>query len=201
MANLANVEFPEAWAAARKRNIIANARKTWLANTPRALEILDATEAGRVYDDHGRESYKEGFMGSMAQALDNFGKLTPKQSEAVLKGIDARAAKKAEWASKKAALDANRAHIGTVGQKVTLTLTIGHIVVLEGMYGTTFIYILEDADRNVVIYKGNASIVGWTPEGRVRMNGESFTITATVKEHGVRDGVKQTVIQRPKLAA
>ena len=25
-----------------------------------------------------------------------------------------------------------------------------------------------------------------------------YTITATVKDHGVRNGVKQTVIQRPK---
>jgi hypothetical protein len=190
MANLANVEFPEAWAAARKRNIIANARKTWLANTPRALEILDATEAGRAYDNNGRESYKEGFMGSMAQALDNFGKLTPKQSEAILKGIDARAAKRAEWASEKAALDAKRAHIGTVGQKVTLTLTTVHIIVLEGMYGSNYIHICEDADQNVIIYKGKSF--------DFPAKGHTATMTATVKEHGVRDGVKQTVIQRPR---
>ena len=190
MANLANVEFPEAWAAARKRNIIANARKTWLANTPRAHEILDATDAGRVYDDHGRESYKEGFMGSMAQALDSFGKLTPKQSEAVLKGIDARAAKRAEWASEKAALDAKRAHIGTVGEKVTMTLTVVHVVVLEGIYGTNYIHIIEDADQNVVIYKGKSNAM----PGK----GHTVAVLATVKEHGVRDGVKQTVIQRPR---
>jgi hypothetical protein len=190
MANLANVEFPEAWAAARKRNIIANARKTWLANTPRALEILDATEAGRAYDSNGRESYKEGFMGSMAQALDSFGKLTPKQSEAILKGIDARAAKRAEWVSEKAALDAKRAHIGTVGQKVTLTLTTVHIIVLEGMYGSNYIHICEDADQNVIIYKGKSF--------DFPAKGQTATMTATVKEHGVRDGVKQTVIQRPR---
>jgi len=191
MANLANVEFPEAWAAARKRNIIANARKTWLANTPRAHEILDATDAGRVYDNNGRESYKEGFMGSMAQALDSFGKLTPKQSEAVLKGIDARAAKRAEWASEKAALDAKRAHIGTVGEKVTMTLTVVHVVVLEGIYGTNYIHIIEDADQNVVIYKGKSNAM----PGK----GHTVAVLATVKEHGVRDGVKQTVIQRPRV--
>ena len=114
------------------------------------------------------------------------------------KGIDARAAKKAEWASEKAVLNANRAFVGTVGQKVTMTLTITHIVALDGIYCTTFIYIMEDADKNVVIYKGNSAVVAWTPEGTVRAKGDTLTITATIKEHGVRDGVKQTVILRPK---
>jgi hypothetical protein len=187
--NKANIEHEAAWLAGRKRNILMNARKTWLANTPRAHEILDATEDGRNYDN-GNMSYKEGFMGSMAQALDAYGKLTPKQSEAVLKGIDARAAKKAEWASQRAALNANRVHVGTVGQKVTLTITVVHLVVLEGMYGTNYIFICEDADQNTIIYKGKSDCM----PGK----GHTVTVTATVKEHGVRDGVKQTVIQRPK---
>ena len=189
---MANVEHQQAWEAGRKRNILMNARKTWLANTPRALEILDAVEAGRDYDNMGRTSYKEGFMGNMAFALDTYGKLTPKQSEAVLKGIEARAARKAEWADKKAALDATRQHIGTVGEKVTVTLTTMHIVVLDGIYGTNYIFICEDADQNVIIYKGKSD---YFPN-----KGETATITATVKEHGVRDGVKQTIIQRPKKA-
>jgi hypothetical protein len=187
---MANIEHKAAWEAGRKRNILMNARKTWLANTPRAHEILDAADAGRDYDNNGNESYKEGFMGSMAQALDTFGKLSPKQCEAILKGIDARAAKKAEWASEKAALDAKRDHIGAVGQKVTLELTVVHVVVLDGMYGTTYINICEDANQNVVIYKGSSSAI----PGK----GHTVNVTATVKEHGVRDGVKQTVIQRPK---
>lgn len=197
----AHIEHPVAYENAIKRNILANAQKTWTANTERADEIVDALGAGRKYSEYGDHvGYVEGFMGSMAHAFDTFGKLTPKQSEAVLKGIDARAARKAEWADKKAVLDANRQHVGTVGQKITLTLTIGHIVVLEGMYGTSYIYIMEDADKNVVIYKGNSDAVGWTPEGQPRGKGDTLTITATVKEHGVREGVKQTIIQRPKKA-
>lgn len=188
---LANIENPVAYENAIKRNIIANARKTWLANTPRALEILDAVEAGREYNK-GTVIYKEGFMGSMASALDSYGKLTPKQSEAVLKGIEARAARKAEWADKKAAIDATRAFVGTVGEKITITLKVVHIVELDGSFGTIYINICEDADNNTIIYKGNAK--GFPNKD------ETATITATVKEHGVRNGVKQTVIQRPKLA-
>jgi hypothetical protein len=187
----AHIEHPAAWEAARKAKIIANAQKTWRINTERADEIEDALHLGRIIGDYGHEGYKEGFMGSMAQSFDSYGKLSPKQCEAILKGIDARAAKKAEWASQKAALDAKRAFVGTVGEKITLTITTMYIVVLDGVYGTNYIYICEDADKNVIIYKGTAS--------NFPLKGETATIKATVKEHGVRDGVKQTVIQRPKI--
>jgi hypothetical protein len=189
------IENPVAYENAIKRNIIANANKTWYAKTERASEIDEALNAGRISN-----GYQDSFIGSVAEAYDKYGKLSEKQSQAVLKGIDARAARKAEWVNQKAALDATRQHLGTVGEKITLTLTIGHIVMLEGMYGTSYIFIMEDADKNIVIYKGNSPLVAWTPEGAVRVKGDTFTITATVKEHGVRDGVKQTVIQRPKVA-
>ena len=198
---LANIENPVAYENAIKRNIIANAQKTWRANNERASEIESALVVGIVCNDRGDfAGYTDDFMGSMAQSFYKYGKLSPKQCEAILKGIDARAARKAEWADKKAALDAVRQHLGTVGEKITLTLTIGYIVVLDGIYGTNFIYIMEDADNNLVIYKGTSDAVGWTPEGTVRVKGDTLTIIATVKEHGARDGVKQTVIQRPKRA-
>jgi hypothetical protein len=83
--------------------------------------------------------------------------------------------------------------VGTAGEKITITLKVVHIVELEGSFGTVYINICEDADNNTIIYKGNAK--GF-PE-----KGETATITATVKDHGVRNGVKQTVIQRPKVTA
>jgi len=187
------IENPVAYENAVKRNIIANANKTWYAKTPRASEIDEALNAGRMHNAYGNISgYVEGFIGSMAEAYDKYGKLTEKQSEAILKGIDARAARKAEWADKKAVVDATRAFVGTAGEKITLTLKVVHIVELDGSFGTIYINICEDADNNTIIYKGKAK--GF-PE-----KGETATITATVKEHGVRNGVKQTVIQRPKLA-
>jgi hypothetical protein len=187
------IENPVAYENAVKSYIIANAQKTWRANTERAGEIESALIAGIVYNDRGNfKGHTDDFMGSMANAFYTYGKLSPKQCEAILKGIDARAARKAEWADKKAAIDATRAFVGTVGEKITLTLKVVHIVELDGSFGTIYINICEDADNNTIIYKGNAK--GF-PE-----KGETATITATVKEHGVRNGVKQTVIQRPKLA-
>jgi len=200
----AHIENYDAYDRAVKRNILANANKTFERTYEDAEDILDAIRVGRVYDDQGNVSfisrYTDDFMGSMAKAYDTFGKLTPNQVAAVRKCIASRAARRAEWADKQAALNAKRQHLGVVGEKITLTLTIVHVVVLHTAYGTNYIYIMEDSDENVVIYKGKSEVVGWTSENVARGKGDTFTITATVKEHGVRDGVKQTVIQRPKAA-
>jgi len=187
---MSHIEHQDAYDRAIKRNILANANKTWFAATPRHQEILEEMRAGRD-DDGSYTTYSDNFIGSIAKAFDNFGKLSVNQSAAVLKGIDARVARKAEWADKAAVLNATRTHIGTVGEKITLTLTVVHVVVMEGTYGISFFNICEDADKNVVIYKGNAQ--GFPNKG------ETATVTASVKEHGVREGVKQTIIQRPKV--
>lgn len=188
------IENPVAYENAVKRNILANAQKTWRANTERASEIESALLVGIVYNERGDfKGYKDDFMGSMAQAFYTYGKLSPKQSEAILKGIDARAARKAEWADKKAAIDAKRDFVGTLGEKITITLKVVHIVELDSSFGTVYINICEDENNNTIIYKGNAK--GFPDKG------ETATVVATVKEHGVRNGVKQTVIQRPKAVA
>lgn len=181
-----------AYEQARKGNIMYNANKTWRANTERAAEIEIAIRAGRITSDFGEViGYKDGFLGSMASAFDTYGKLTPKQSQAVLKGIDAHAARKAEWAAQNAAKNALKTHIGTVGEKMVITLTTVHVVDIETAYGYIGLYICEDSNKNTIIYKGNAK--GFPDKG------ESAMIIATIKEHGVRDGVKQTIIQRPKV--
>jgi len=198
------IEFPARYEAARKAYILANANKTFFATYPDHEEVLNFIAPGRIYQDSQCVGYNDNFLGSLASAFDKYGKLTEGQVNAVRKCIIARAERialrKSEWADKNAALNAERKHLGAVGDKVTLTLTIAHIVVLEGVYGSTYIYIMEDADQNVVVYKGNSSVVGWTQEGTVRAKGDTLTIAATIKEHGVREGVKQTVIQRPKAA-
>jgi hypothetical protein len=187
----APIEHEAAYANAVKRNIIANARKTFERTYADHEAVLGFIDAGREYGDYGRVTYKEGFVGSLASAYDRFGKLTEGQVNAVRKCIVQREERRAEWADKQATLNANRQHLGTVGQKITMTITVVHIVVLDGIYGSNYIHICEDESKNVVIYKGKAY--------DFPLKGETATVTATVKEHGVRDGVKQTVIQRPKV--
>jgi hypothetical protein len=184
------IENPEAYARATKARIIANANKTFCKTYPDYLEIEAFLSIGESFDDYDRKIYKDNFAGSLASAYANYGKLSKKQVLAVRKCIESNKARKAEWADQKALLDAKREHIGTIGEKVTIALTCVHIITLESAYGTTFINICEDADKNTIIYKGNA--IGFPCKG------ETATIKATIKEHGVRNGIKQTIIQRPK---
>jgi len=195
---MAIIQHEAAYENATKRAILANARKTWLKNTPRAEEIETALVAGRLYD-HGQMSYTEDFIGAMARSLDTYGKLTEKQCAAIIKGIEARAARKAEWADKQAALNATRQHLGTVGEKITLALTIKRKVHFDTDFGSSCVCICEDADGNVVIYKGTSAVFMWNGDDSTQP-GDVVTVTAKVASHGVREGVKQTVIQRPKKA-
>jgi hypothetical protein len=189
---MAFIHNETAYANGTKRAILNNARKTWLATTPRAQDIESALADGRDHNDYGDfVGYTDNFVGSLARALDNFGKLTEGQCAAVLKGIDARAAKKAEWAAEREAAGAASQFLGTVGEKITMVLTCVHVVSMESNYGLLFLNICKDDAGNTVIYKGNAQ--GFP------LKGETATVKATVKMHDLFAGVKQTLIQRPKV--
>ena len=62
----------------------------------------------------------------------------------------------------------------------------------DGFYGTTWINVMRDADGNVIAYKGSACL---------GQKGDTFKVKGTVKEHTLYKGTKQTVINRPKVAA
>lgn len=122
------------------------------------------------------------FLRDMAINLANWGNLTDRQLEAVescFAVID-----RAEAAR------ANSKHIGAVGDKVTLTITVERVIKLESQFGTNYITIARDEQGNAVTYKGLIDIGG---------KGDTNTVKASVKEHTVYNGIKQTVIQRPKL--
>jgi hypothetical protein len=186
-----HIENEAAYSAAIKRNIIGNAQKTWLANTARSEEIFTAVNAGRIIDEqYGHMCYADNFLGSMAHSFDTYGKLTEKQSAAVLKGIDARQVKLEQWAQERAARDAASKWIGEVGKRIELTLTVNHVVTLCGDYGMTFINLCRDDFGNAVVYKGSNDL---------KFHGDKVTVKATIKAHETRDGVKQTIIARPKI--
>lgn len=184
------IENEGAYNRAIHRNIINNAKKTWRANTERADEIEGAIEAGRRYDFGTMIGYEDGFMGSMAAAFDQYGKLTPRQCEAILKGIDKRAARRAEWEASREAAKAASTHIGALGQRITLTLTCDHVIEFDGMYGSVYINLLRDADGNRIVYKGSKWLID---------KGATANVKATIKDHGERDGERQTIIARPTI--
>ena len=84
------------------------------------------------------------------------------------------------------------AHVGAIGDKVSLTLTCERDIRIDSQFGTSWMSICRDAVGNVVIYKGNAEFL---------CQGDTGEVKATIKEHSVYNNVAQTFIQRPKLAA
>lgn len=127
----------------------------------------------------------------LAQDLEECGGLSDKQTEIVRNALVRQEQFAAERKAKYAAADAGSQHIGTVGKREVFTLTINWVKYFEGAFGATYIHGLKDAAGNVVIYKGSKSL---------GEKGATVTVKATVKEHGERDGVKQTIISRPATA-
>jgi hypothetical protein len=88
---------------------------------------------------------------------------------------------------------ANSQHIGAVGDKVTLTITVERVIVLKSeFYIDNYITIARDEQGNAITYKGRSDIGG---------KGDTVTVKASIKEHTVYNGIRQTVIQRPKVVA
>ena len=66
---------------------------------------------------------------------------------------------------------ANSQFIGAVGDKVTLTITVEHIIVLRSeFYGNNYITIARDEQGNAITYKGKTNI---------GLKGETTTINLT----------------------
>ncbi|UFK26738.1 hypothetical protein [Roseobacter phage RDJL6] len=93
-------------------------------------------------------------------------------------------------------------HVGEVGAMTNLeNLTLQFVKGFDGFYGTVWIHIFKDPQGNVVVYKGSKRIrTGPNPHLDSDLHkGGKVSLRCKIKEHGERDGVKQTVVQRPKV--
>jgi hypothetical protein len=153
----------------------------------RQADRLEATQVWRNVNSAvvARLEAYEGtndFLHISAINLAQWGNLTQRQLEAVescFAVIDRLEAARA-----------NSQHVGAVGDKVTMTITVERVIVLETQFGTNYITIARDEQGNAVTYKGRINIGD---------KGDTNTIKASVKEHTVYNGIKQTAIQRPKI--
>lgn len=99
-----------------------------------------------------------------------------------LRQLDDRAQREARKATMK--------HVGSVGQRATFgPLTVKACPSIETDYGTMYINIFEDADGNALV---------WKTGSRSYAIGDVVTLKGTVKEHGERQGVPQTILSRCK---
>ncbi len=193
------IENEGAYEAAIRDRIRQNRRKTAAA---KFASLEDGKQIVKFLNDRVSaevsDKYFDGRLGGLRDARDmsfidacwfymmEAGCPTDGQLDAIRRMIVRNAERRAE----RAQADAGSQHVGTVGARIELALTIRNVMTFEGMYGTTYIHIMNDAAGNVVVYKGSA-ILG--------QREATVTVKATVKEHGERDGVKQTILARPKV--
>ena len=79
-------------------------------------------------------------------------------------------------------------HIGAFGDRIEIDGTIERVISMETHFGIKHINIIR-CNGNVVVYRGNY----------LGTKGDSIRMMATVAEHGEREDVKQTIVQRPKI--
>lgn len=102
-------------------------------------------------------------------------------------------ANNAAQAQREAEIEAKRSkssHVGKIGDRINITAKISIRRVIDGFYGITYFHILENSEGDVFKYSGSADLGD---------KGDTITLKATVKDHAEYQGVKQTVINRPKL--
>lgn len=193
---------PAKYEAAIARNIANNRRKGGYARFAEAFHdadilidfvecrVSDAQVAHFARTGHGKEDAS--FIDACWAGIQTFGGLTEKQALAVRSIIAKNAERKAQYRAE--AL--TKVHVGTVGERRDFDLTVKFTTSYDTQFGTTWVFVMEDAEGNVVVYKGSA----WLYNAAKNMveKGDTVSLKATIKEHGERDGVKQTIIARPK---
>ena len=156
------------------------------AGLDRAWDIFAETERAGY-------RYEETTISDIVGKLVRYGSISDAQQgflAKLLAKLDGRAAADAERAAK----NAKSQHVGVVGDRHRFVLCVRIVRSWDSMmgYGMTYLHVCEDADGNVVVYKGSKELAA---------RGETVTVDATVTEHGEREGVRQTIIKRPKIIA
>ena len=206
------IENEVAYAAAIKRNILANANKTFRANFERADEVEVFLKKFIIVDDYDRVAgYKEGFMGSMASAFANFGKLTQKQYDIVVRIMDEQSAKREAFMAAVEAQKALSAHVQTIDN---VKVTLEKVLIVEATKfhyydsDSQFVYLMRDEAGNRIVYKTKTGLAfkfktskndTFYMDDIVALSGMTLWIKAGIKAHTEYKGEKQTLITRAKV--
>ena len=202
-----DVQNEDRYLAAAAGRIKANAYKTGRAKFD-AFPDADAIAAyllkrvspsvySAMEDDPRKvDGIELGFIDACYVRWQDVGCPSDKQIVALRRSMARDTERRAERAAKDAA---SSTHVGEVGGRIEVEATVTFQTSFESMYGFTYVTGFRDAAGNVYVHKGTPMTA---PEGnRLIARGDRIRFKGTVKEHGVRDGVKQTVIARPKLLA
>lgn len=154
-------------------------------------------KAERLLIERGLIAAKEmdhDIIRDLVRKLEQYGNLSDKQWAFLTKLVEEfplRAEKKAALAAR----DAASQHVGTIGDRRDFVLTVAFVTGFQSAFGWMNVVGMKDEQGNVFIYKGSAMI--FNAEKKDPKAGDVVTFKATIKEHGEREGVKQTILSRP----
>jgi len=165
-------------------------------NEAKAREILALMGMSDAWQHYKSDSDRkeESIINSIVTKLVKYGAISEAQNDLIaklLKQIAERATVDAARAEARAQAVATSNHVGTVGERVDMILTVQTVLSFDTQFGTMFVNITSDANGNVVVYKGSNK---WE-------KGKTITAKVTIKEHEEYKGMKQTMVARPKVAA
>lgn len=101
-----------------------------------------------------------------------------------------RIAKQKERDAERKAMSEASEYVGTIGERTVFNVKEAKLLTSwENQYGMTFLYRFIDENDNVLVWFASTTI-----------DEDVAKIKATVKDHSERDGVKQTIITRVKVA-
>ncbi len=81
-------------------------------------------------------------------------------------------------------------HIGKIKERLTLKVKLNDFNSYNTKYGEFNVYTFTDTNENVIILKGNKKYDF--------VEGETYRVKATVKDHEIRNGIRKTVVNRIK---
>lgn len=133
------------------------------------------------------------FVADMLLKVDSLMILTERQLAAAQKCVYDAAKREVEQANTR-----KSAFVGEIGERRDFDLQVLFIHNCTDYESfpvmVKYLYSCKDVDGNSVVYVGGFS-------GMPQAIGDHVTVRATIKAHRVRDGVNQTIINRPALVA
>jgi hypothetical protein len=199
-----------AYVAAVKANIRNNANKTFMKSYERAEEVSDYLE--RVdYELQKNDRKPVSFLEKLSASLREYGKLSPKQYQAVCKIIDDQQDKREAL---QLAIQQQKDHsqaLGVKTERIQGQVTVEKIITVKAprfsRYDSdeAYIYIFRDVDNNRLVLKtknilSNTDNYAWDLENpNAVKEGDTVVIKASIKAHTEYKGEKQTLIQRVKI--
>lgn len=164
---------------------VGDSVQTWTENRPTDADIEEATDIVEWAGELGNRDNLSDYLHNLRIAC-SVGYVENKLMGIVASAVVARRYELEKTAAK-AAKPAS-AHVGTVGERLTLNLTVTHVRYIESPYGMKTLVGLVD--------ESGSKLVWWATNNPDFKAGEKITCKATVKKHDTYNGENQTVLTR-----